>query len=163
PRFRHQVDGRDPRRAAGREGPHRLAHADRRGARRPRPGHAAGLSEPDPSSPAEPPPRPGAPPSPPRPSRPAARPAAARPCAAGRAEQRLAYVRAALKQAPDGPPEQKMFYSNNDYVVAGLMLETVGVAPWETLIAREVFEPLGVRNFGFGPPGVPGSLDQPQG
>lgn len=79
------------------------------------------------------------------------------------AEQRLAYVRAALQQAPIGAAGRQMAYSNNDYVVAGLMLETVGRAPWEVLIAGEVFEPLGLRDFGFGPPGAPGSLDQPQG
>jgi CubicO group peptidase (beta-lactamase class C family) len=79
------------------------------------------------------------------------------------ADQRLAYGRAALRQPPVGPAERQMAYSNNDYVVAGLMLEAVGHAPWEILVAREVFEPLGVRNFGFGPPGASGSLDQPQG
>jgi CubicO group peptidase (beta-lactamase class C family) len=56
-----------------------------------------------------------------------------------------------------------MLYSNVDYVVAGLMLETVVGQPWETLIANHVFAPLGIKSFGFGPPGLPGSIDQPQG
>ncbi len=78
-------------------------------------------------------------------------------------EERLAYVRAALQQPPIGAPEQKMVYSNNDYVVASLMLEVAAGGHWESLIAKEVFAPLGVRGFGFGPPGAPGRLDQPQG
>jgi CubicO group peptidase (beta-lactamase class C family) len=82
---------------------------------------------------------------------------------APRAEQRLAFVRAALELPPLGPAERQMAYSNNDYVVAGLMLETVGRAPWEVLITREVFEPMGLRSAGFGPPGAVSSLDQPQG
>ena len=77
--------------------------------------------------------------------------------------QRIAYVQAALKQSPIGVAGGEMVYSNDDYVVAGLMLETVGGAAWEGLIAKHVFDPLGVRSFGFGPPGAPGQLDQPQG
>ena len=77
--------------------------------------------------------------------------------------QRTAYVRAALKQSPIGVAGKEMVYSNDDYVVAGLMLETVGAAPWEALIVNHVFDPLGLHGFGFGPPGAPGQLDQPQG
>jgi D-alanyl-D-alanine carboxypeptidase len=35
-------------------------------------------------------------------------------------------------------------YSNAGYVVAGAMLEAAGGAPWEELVAREVFAPLGL-------------------
>ena len=76
------------------------------------------------------------------------------------AQQRLAYARAALKLPPIGPAGQAMVYSNADYVVTGLVLETLGSAPWEELIATQVFRPLGVRRFGFGPPA---ELGQPQG
>ena len=77
--------------------------------------------------------------------------------------QRIAYVQAALKQSPIGVAGREMVYSNGDYVVAGLMLETVGGTTWEALIAKHVFDPLGVQSFGFGPPGAPRELDQPQG
>lgn len=73
--------------------------------------------------------------------------------------QRLAYTRAALKPAPVGEAGTSMLYSNADYVVAGLVLELVGHAPWEELLATHVMQPLGVADFGFGPPG----LNQPQG
>ena len=81
----------------------------------------------------------------------------------GRFLQRLEYVRAALRMPPAGNLGERMLYSNVDYVVAGLMLETVTGQPWETLIAGQVFAPLGLRSFGFGPPGSAGRLDQPQG
>jgi CubicO group peptidase (beta-lactamase class C family) len=77
--------------------------------------------------------------------------------------QRRDYVEAALRMPPVAAPAEQMLYSNVDYVVAGLMLETVGRQPWETLIAHHVFEPLGIRSFGFGPPGSIDKLDQPQG
>jgi CubicO group peptidase (beta-lactamase class C family) len=76
---------------------------------------------------------------------------------------RLDYVRSALVLPPASKPGEQMLYSNVDYVVAGLMLETVIGQPWETLIANQVFAPLGITSFGFGPPGRPGTLDQPQG
>jgi CubicO group peptidase (beta-lactamase class C family) len=50
-------------------------------------------------------------------------------------------------------------YSNAGYVVAGAMLEAAGGARWEHLVAREVFDPLGLSSAGFGPP----AGDQPQG
>jgi CubicO group peptidase (beta-lactamase class C family) len=77
--------------------------------------------------------------------------------------QRRDYVEAGLRMPPVAAPGERTLYSNVDYVVAGLMLETVGRQPWETLIAHHVFEPLGIRSFGFGPPGSIDKLDQPQG
>ena len=81
----------------------------------------------------------------------------------GRSLQRLDYVRAALRMPQVSSPGEQMLYSNVDYVVAGLMLETVTGQPWESLIADHVFSPLGIKSFGFGPPGLAGKLDQPQG
>lgn len=77
--------------------------------------------------------------------------------------QRVDYVDAALRLPPVAAPGERTVYSNVDYVVAGLMLETVTGQPWETLIARHVFEALGIKSFGFGPPGSSDKLDQPQG
>jgi CubicO group peptidase (beta-lactamase class C family) len=56
-----------------------------------------------------------------------------------------------------------MLYSNNDYVVAGYMLEVAAGKPWEELISERVFEPLGIHDFGFGPPGHGSQIDQPLG
>jgi CubicO group peptidase (beta-lactamase class C family) len=71
---------------------------------------------------------------------------------------RQAYVAARLREAPVGP-RGGFLYSNAGYVVAGAMLEAAGGAPWERLIAAEVFAPLGLVRAGFGPP----EGDQPQG
>ena len=76
---------------------------------------------------------------------------------------RLAYARDAFRQPPSAPMGTQMNYSNADYVVIALMLETITAAPWERLITDYVFTPLRLRSAGFGPPGSPGRLDQPLG
>lgn len=81
----------------------------------------------------------------------------------GRDLNRLGYVCAALTIPPVSNVGEQMLYSNVDYVVAGLMLETVTGQTWETLIANRLFAPLHIDSFGFGPPGLAGRLDQPQG
>ena len=78
-------------------------------------------------------------------------------------QSRLAYVREALAQEPEGPPGVAPSYSNNGYVVAGAMLERLLGAPWEVLIRERLFAPLGLATAGFGPPGTPGLLDAPVG
>lgn len=56
-------------------------------------------------------------------------------------------------------------YSNGGFVVAGSMLEEVTGAPWEALLARRVFLPLGMTSAGFGAPGSAAATapDQPWG
>ena len=71
---------------------------------------------------------------------------------------RAEYVAQMLTGAPAGA-RGGYLYSNAGYVVAGAMLEVAGGAPWEVLIQREVFGPLGMTSAGFGPP----EGDQPQG
>lgn len=71
---------------------------------------------------------------------------------------RVNYVAAMLAEGPAGP-RGGFLYSNAGYVVAGAMLEAVGGAAWEDLVAREVFGPLGLTSAGVGPP----EGDQPQG
>lgn len=75
---------------------------------------------------------------------------------------RRAYAAVVLKAKPGGA-RGEFLYSNAGYVVAGLMLETAGGAPYEALMRREVFEPLGMTSAGWGPPGVAGEADQPRG
>jgi CubicO group peptidase (beta-lactamase class C family) len=71
---------------------------------------------------------------------------------------RVEYVGAMLTQGPAGT-RGGFLYSNAGYVVAGAMLEAAGGAPWEDLVAAEVFVPLGMASAGIGPP----EGDQPQG
>lgn len=74
---------------------------------------------------------------------------------------RLIYARAVLGE-PGGAPGD-FLYSNAGYVIAAMMLEQVTAMPYEALMAREVFEPLGMESAGWGPPGVQGEADQPRG
>lgn len=58
-------------------------------------------------------------------------------------------VRYLLRQAPAKAPGT-FVYSNAGYMVAGLVAETAGGAPFEVLMQREVFAPLDVvASFGF--------------
>jgi CubicO group peptidase (beta-lactamase class C family) len=54
-------------------------------------------------------------------------------------------------------------YSNIGYIIAGAIAEAHTGKSWETLIRAEVFAPLGIKNAGFGPPGISGKFDQPLG
>ena len=78
-------------------------------------------------------------------------------------EQRLALVEGVLLHPPEVAPGTKFLYSNAGFAIAGAMLETKLDEPWEDLIRREVFEPLGMTSAGFGAPGTPGRLNQPLG
>lgn len=66
-------------------------------------------------------------------------------------EQRLAYARLALAQAPAYARGRADGYSNSGYVIAGLVAERATGERFEALLQREVFEPLGLRSAGFGP------------
>ena len=79
-------------------------------------------------------------------------------------DQRREAVRLILSNQANTPPGERMVYSNGGYIVAGWMLETVSKESWESLIQRELFEPLAMRTAGFGPPGLdPPDPDQPMG
>ncbi len=53
-------------------------------------------------------------------------------------------------------PEKLDFeYSNLNYALLGHILEVKLGKSWETLIAARLFEPIGIRDFGFGPVGAP--------
>jgi len=77
------------------------------------------------------------------------------------AADRQVYARAVLG-SPGGDPGE-FLYANAGYVVAALMLEQLTGESYEALMAREVFEPLGMDSAGWGPPGVAGEADQPRG
>lgn len=64
---------------------------------------------------------------------------------------RAEYVAQILAEGPEHPVGD-FRYSNAAYVVAAAMMERATGTSWETLMQREVFEPLGLRSAGFGPP-----------
>jgi CubicO group peptidase (beta-lactamase class C family) len=77
-------------------------------------------------------------------------------------EDRIILARAAFGEPPAGP-RGEFLYSNVGYAAAGLMLETAAGTPYEALMEREVFAPLGMEAVGWGAPGEAGTEDQPRG
>lgn len=65
-------------------------------------------------------------------------------------EQRMAYARLALAQAPAFARGTADGYSNNGFVIAGLIAERASGLPFEALMQRELFDPLGLSSAGFG-------------
>jgi CubicO group peptidase (beta-lactamase class C family) len=59
-----------------------------------------------------------------------------------------------LSEAPQFEPGTKAEYSNGGYAVMSAVIERVFGAPFETILARELFEPLGI-DAGFGWPAGP--------
>lgn len=78
-------------------------------------------------------------------------------------EQRFAALKLASSIKPLSLPGEKYLYSNLGYVIAGAMAEKVGEAAWEDLMKTLIFEPLGMKNVGYGGVGTPGQIDQPWG
>ena len=76
-------------------------------------------------------------------------------------EQRWAYVQMILKESPEVAPGTKYLYSNRSYAIAGVIAEKTADQPWEDLMRRRIFEPLGMESCGLGAMGTPGKLDQP--
>ena len=76
-------------------------------------------------------------------------------------QQRLAYVRQILQAPPQAKPGEKYIYSNAGYAIAGAIAERVTGTPWQELMRKRIFEPLGMKTAGFGAMGTPGKIDQP--
>ncbi|MCC2672325.1 MAG: penicillin-binding protein beta-lactamase class, partial [Armatimonadetes bacterium] len=78
-------------------------------------------------------------------------------------EARQQFVPEILKLRPVALPHTSFSYSSFGYAVAGAMAERITGTAYETLMAQEVFEPLGMSTAGFGAPGTVGQLLQPVG
>jgi CubicO group peptidase (beta-lactamase class C family) len=78
-------------------------------------------------------------------------------------KQRRQWAAELLALAPETPRGTHR-YGNTNYIVAGAMLEVVTGEPWEDLMQRAVFTPLGMTSTGFGAPGTVGEApDEPRG
>lgn len=65
-------------------------------------------------------------------------------------EQRLALVRAALAKPPMMVAGRDRGFLDASYTIAGAMAERVAGEPWERLMERKVFAPLGASSIEFG-------------
>src|SRR5262245_30717006 len=77
--------------------------------------------------------------------------------------QRALLTKATLCAAPLHPPRTTFLYSNTGFVIAGHIAEVATGKTWETLMRELLFEPLGMKTAGFGPPGSSTVCDQPWG
>ncbi|MCP4216190.1 MAG: beta-lactamase family protein [bacterium] len=64
-------------------------------------------------------------------------------------EQRLKMAKAMLVHPPKVKPGE-FFYANCSYAIAGHIAETTMQEPWEQLVRRLIFKPLGMTSAGFG-------------
>lgn len=64
-------------------------------------------------------------------------------------EQRLAYLRLAVADAPVGPTRGEPSYSNTGLILAGAIAERATGQSYETLMQEEVFGPLGMSSVVF--------------
>lgn len=76
--------------------------------------------------------------------------------------RRLAILEENLKEAPVRK-QGSYHYSNLGYLMAGCMAEKMTGSTWETLMQKRIFDPLGMKSAGFGPPGSAGKTNQPWG
>jgi CubicO group peptidase (beta-lactamase class C family) len=65
-------------------------------------------------------------------------------------QQRLRYIAAALKEAPEVAPGTAFSYSNTGFLIAAAVAEQATGKTYEALMQEHVFEPLGMRKVGFG-------------
>ncbi|MCY2976907.1 MAG: serine hydrolase [Planctomycetota bacterium] len=78
-------------------------------------------------------------------------------------EQRHELLRRMIKVSVSDEPGTKFLYSNVGYALAGLIAETKMGMSWESLMREKLFQPLEMKQVGFGIPGTPGEVDQPWG
>jgi CubicO group peptidase (beta-lactamase class C family) len=78
-------------------------------------------------------------------------------------EQRHELLRRMIKVSVSNEPGAKFLYSNVGYALVGLIAETKMGTPWESLMREKLFQPLEMKQVGFGIPGTLGEVDQPWG
>lgn len=76
---------------------------------------------------------------------------------------RSGLVKDVLSRPPESPPGTVFEYSNVGYIVAGHIAETATDQSWEELMVTGIFNPLEMRESGFGAPPTDRTLTQPIG
>jgi CubicO group peptidase (beta-lactamase class C family) len=77
--------------------------------------------------------------------------------------QRRRFLEGFLASPLAAEPGTKYIYSNQGFSLAGAMLETAAKKSWEDLVRERIFQRLGLKSAGFGPPSTSGEVDQPWG
>jgi CubicO group peptidase (beta-lactamase class C family) len=77
-------------------------------------------------------------------------------------KRRLMLAEANLKSASEHA-RGNYRYSNLGYMIAGCMAEQATGVSWEALMKARVFDRMGMRSAGFGPPGPRGKTEEPWG
>jgi CubicO group peptidase (beta-lactamase class C family) len=72
-------------------------------------------------------------------------------------EQRIAYLKLALTDAPLSPPGTAFHYSNTGFILAGAIAEHATGLSYEELMQREIFAPLGMTGVHVGLPPADGN------
>jgi CubicO group peptidase (beta-lactamase class C family) len=75
-------------------------------------------------------------------------------------QQRREYIESVLSAPPEAEPGTKMIYSNDGYVIVGVMLEKLSDQDFESLMTEKLFKPLHMDTAGFGAPGTKDKIDQ---
>ncbi|MCE9636286.1 MAG: beta-lactamase family protein [Planctomycetes bacterium] len=78
-------------------------------------------------------------------------------------EARWMLAQGVLGRPPVAAPGTKYLYSNAGFSVAGAMAEEATGTPYEDLLRKRLFVPLGMTTAGFGSPGTADRVDQPRG
>ncbi len=76
---------------------------------------------------------------------------------------RLRILSAWKDHAPETEPRTAFHYANLGYMIAGAMIEKAAGEPWESLMTKRIFEPLGLKTAGLGPQASTGKYDAPVG
>jgi len=76
---------------------------------------------------------------------------------------RMAYFEELSQIEPAHPPGTAIFYSNAGYLLAGLMMEHLSGKEFMELMSEKVFNPLGLKTAGYGPPAKRARMSQPWG
>lgn len=78
-------------------------------------------------------------------------------------EMRFSYMKRAINIKPLHPPNKFVIYANSGFLVAGVMLETIGNEAFEDLMEKEVFLPLVLKSAEYGSPAAKDPQSQPYG
>jgi CubicO group peptidase (beta-lactamase class C family) len=76
-------------------------------------------------------------------------------------ELRYWVVKNLVRRKLQSAPGKHYDYANMGYLLVGAIIERTAGSTWEELVARRIFDPLGLKTAGFGPQASLGRVDAP--